>query len=321
MQRGISFAMFRSSWVITIAFGLILAFSEAKAQDSVPPSADSPTIETGDKENIADDNAKSNVISKYSITVRVRRDAEEAKRTEARESISDAREQRDLAAQESMAESTDLIVTISWWQLLLAAVGTFTAILGTGGLIYSLFLNRAATRAAVKAADAAKEVIGNDRAWLVHSGQTAGVANDSYLDGIFYERLFVFTLRFENVGRSPAIKATAVMDYAVSDAPEARPEIVFSAADEDHRIGTIGQGVGISTTSHAIQWDMVEKVILGEKYLFIHAIAEYEDIFHSGVVRITEGYWRGELRREVDVDGNAGVNLILGPIGQQNRVT
>ncbi|OJU36118.1 MAG: hypothetical protein BGN94_24690 [Rhizobiales bacterium 68-8] len=65
----------------------------------------------------------------------------EAERTRRREDDADQRERDDLAAQQSMAESTQRIVVISWWQLGLATGGT---LLVFGSLAAAFNANRIA---------------------------------------------------------------------------------------------------------------------------------------------------------------------------------
>lgn len=109
------------------------------------------------------------------------------------------REVDDLRAQQSMAEATSKIVNLSWFQLLLAAIGT-------AALVYSLYLNRLATSAALEAVRA-------ERAWVLfrttydHKLRNALIEDKKVKDGLALEVVF------SNAGRSPAIDTMFYGDW------------------------------------------------------------------------------------------------------------
>ena len=126
--------MLKRYWVVIFAFGLAYS-GEALAQDAVPPSTDSPAVEQG-----SDGQAQKEeeAARRFPFLIRIVEDSENAERAKRRESDADQRERDDLSAQQSMAESTEMIVTISWWQLVLATAGT---VLVFGSLFAAFWAN------------------------------------------------------------------------------------------------------------------------------------------------------------------------------------
>lgn len=187
------------AWGYAAAFGLA-ALSETEAQDAIPSPTESPAIQQGAEETEGNDSATPH---EFSIPVRIIEDPVEADRMETRENQAAERERRDLAAQESVARSTEQIVLISWWQLGLAATGNLVAVVGTIFLVYNLVLTKRATNAAIAAASAAHEANrvtkAQARPWVALRRDVECVFSDYGHAGSLR-----FGYAFENVGKSPA---------------------------------------------------------------------------------------------------------------------
>lgn len=117
--------------ISAIALGVVIAALswEAAAQNAPDVTADRPSIKDGRDEQANSENSRA---SDFSLPVRIIEDAEEAERASRREAEAAQRERDDLAAQQSVAESTVEIVVISWWQLGIATFGSIAVAFSLG---------------------------------------------------------------------------------------------------------------------------------------------------------------------------------------------
>lgn len=138
---------------ITALFGFAVFNCKAADNGSVDPRADGPTAESRLRAESEHNDSRSKV---FSLPVRIVEEPEDAERAKTREANSDSREQRDLAAQESMANSTEEILLVSWAQIILGVVGT-------SALLYSLSLNRKATIASIQGVEASMAAVAEAR--------------------------------------------------------------------------------------------------------------------------------------------------------------
>lgn len=173
-----------------VAAGILACLSgEALAQDTVPSSTNSPS-----KEDASDGKAqdKQPGSDEFSLPIRIIGDPGKAESADRRADESAKREQDDLAAQQSMAESTEQIVIISWFQFYLAAGGAAALIISLGLAINANSIARRVGKAQVRAYLSLKEI-------------ECRVRNDG------------FHVRFitPNKGQSPALDVTVDIAFKV----------------------------------------------------------------------------------------------------------
>ncbi|MCB4770086.1 cytochrome P450 [Ancylobacter sp. Lp-2] len=102
------------------------------------------------------------------LRVQVVEDLADAERAERADEESRRREASDLAAQQSMADSTRQLVDISWWQGAFALAGAVLSLVGTVAVVVALWLSREANRAAMRAVELSEKVARTElRAYLV----------------------------------------------------------------------------------------------------------------------------------------------------------
>lgn len=131
----------------------------AYAQNAVILPGDNPAIEDA---GVSQTEGESGEASHFPLHIRIVAYPEEAERAERRAEDAAQRERDDLAAQQSMAESTEQIVVISLQKLILGAFGTSITAIGNFSLLYSLILNKRSTKAAIDAVE-----ISRFNAWSV----------------------------------------------------------------------------------------------------------------------------------------------------------
>ncbi|MCY0149772.1 hypothetical protein OEG84_19180 [Hoeflea sp. G2-23] len=188
--------MSKRYWIIFIAFGLAALTSEAKAQYPVPSTADRPPIENGGDQSARE---YDRTTGQFAIPIIIIEDAENAERAERREADSDQRERDDLTAQQSMAESTERIVFISWWQLGLATAGTILVFGSLGAAFWANWIAR----------DTAKRQL---RAYVAVPGGVLSPVKDS-------KTKLRYDIRIENTGQTPAYNVSCWTNSRFAEYP------------------------------------------------------------------------------------------------------
>ncbi|RWQ65052.1 hypothetical protein [Mesorhizobium sp.] len=267
-------AMLRRCWIVILAFGLALA-GEAKAQDSTH----TPSQGGGNQE---DTQGRKAAPREPAFPIRIIDDPVEAERVLSRETDAVDREKQDLAAQESMASSTEQIVRLSIWQLGLAAFGTFVAAIGTGGLLYSLILNRRATDAAIRAAAAARDAVSTERAWMSHASTTPMPQTiDRHNPG---NRTHIgFHVEFKNLGRSPARVLSFESNFYLGDTLLDVSRDIFSFPENTppqlDGVALIGPSQSIFSNRIQVPVGEFPAIFQEEKILLLYATLTYRDLF------------------------------------------
>lgn len=305
-------------WIIAAA--LVLAvFGEAKAQNPVNAPADSPSIEKatqgqpGDGASSQDD---------FSFPVRIVEDPIEAQSAKIRADESAERERRDLAAQESVAKSTEQIVVISWFQIALASIGTLA-------LFASLCFNYSATKAAVVSAKAAMASVHAGRAWLsldVISYDTVdGATITSASDDRRCNQGILFKFGVINIGQTPAIRAAFSYSCKFIDAAAAMPEFETIFPD-DYSGEAISVGKGLKGIKLLVD-EQISDLIHSRKRLIIYGKAVYFDIFSdkSDITKqhVTEFCFEAHHRGGYALrpDGSRHPVIDFSGVGKQNSQT
>jgi len=255
--------MFKSRWIIAIAFGLAATLGQAQQHP------ENPEGEPGQYEQPA---------QSLPIPVPVEL-VEDDTATEARQRHEEEARQReieDLIAQQGMNAATQAMNAATQDMRNYAFYSTIFVFFGTLAVGFTLYLMVQANRAAMSA-------VASERAWIgrgsLESGQVNNLVTD---DGI--ENGYVFSVGVRNFGRSPAIGVATFCDHLVSETEPG--EIAFTpnfSGDDSSTVVPPGEGVA-------------NRIILGQKdtellhsrthALYIFYACKYLDVF-TGVERNT----------------------------------
>jgi hypothetical protein len=316
---GILTAMFGSNQLHKLAFGGCLTIAilalpvHLNAQDD-PKETPAPieesqgiTPETPARQNDASGHTTGDQEpapdSAHSETITIEEPIEPG--CDARCQAAEQREKDGLVTQQSMADSTLNLVRLTYWQV---GIG----VLGLIALFYTLHLSRGATRAAIQAAEAAKEsvTITSDtakqqlRAYLNLSAAKISMEDDG--------RVHV-KLTFKNGGQTPAYRVTIKTTLKATSFPFAGPFDVPPPRIPGRPISRATTGAGsdcISEMSFPNLFDIPfrNNVNAGTVAFFAYGKVEYVDIFdspHTTSFRYMHtGKWGGSRGMDVCDDGN-----------------
>lgn len=246
------------------------------------------------------------------LPVRILEEPEQSEDAKRQEKEAAEREIEDLAAQKSMAESTEEIV---FWTMLQFAL----AFLGTCALIYSLFLNRRATNAAVAAANAARDAIGVERAWLMWQNFVIGDVKDSEVDGLFVKDSTYFLAVWINSGRSPAVDVRCSIQFRVveTDADTPTFEPIYTDDGKD-KLGIMGPAKMLTSAKRALSQFENMEFRARTKKLIIFSSVSYRDVYHPEEIRRTEVCYEVMPQGLVTENGKSVVDYSFSPVGPQN---
>jgi hypothetical protein len=229
--------MFNRNRIIGAAIGLIaIGLSGLFAQEIIPHAGDAakegqrpvvidnPKSQTETGDSTKEGSTKTGNFCGASFALHCQPNAIP---TDKHEDARNGREERDIIAQESVADST---ASILWWtrvQLLLSG-------LGIAGLGWTLYESRRAANAAVDSATAAHATVEQaretnriageasaveQRAWLLVDVTTP--LNWSYQDTALYGGIAV---SITNVGKTPAVRCRVMVDAKCADGYGGDPE-------------------------------------------------------------------------------------------------
>jgi hypothetical protein len=181
------------------------------------------------------------------------------------------RENADLVAQQSMADSADTIVDLTWAQ-------AFIAILGLSLLGYTLKLSRDATNAAVAAAKAA------DRQAEI-SADTAKRQLRAYLHVISvrihpFDNAIISTVTIKNGGQTPAHNVVTYITMVSGKIPDFHDVDTINANFHLSKV-LVGPDVSINAEANlaisgAVEWDLI---VQKHREFFVWGKVTYNDIF------------------------------------------
>jgi hypothetical protein len=191
--------------------GLVAGHALAQTPETQRRSEGGSAVEVGAVQHAKDG---SGVTAKTTGTTTVQSD--DSARAKVREDASDRREQQSLEANQAMARVAVDTRILAYWQVGLGAVGTIL-------LILTLYYSRRATKAAVAAANVARDAL-----TLVERPHVflKPIAADPLNYNQFAERGAAqpsFEFQFENSGRSPAITKGCLAEIIVADELPASP--------------------------------------------------------------------------------------------------
>ncbi len=122
----------------------------------------------------------------------------------------------DLCEQKKMAISARETVVYAQWQLIISVIG----LVAVG---FSLLFTGWATIAASRAANAATEAVGTERAWISLHRPETGTGTNVNINGVQHEQAFVISLSLLNSGRSPALNATLYISNKITKSDKGVP--------------------------------------------------------------------------------------------------
>lgn len=201
-------------WRYVIAVGLALwhpALAAAQTQNDSGVAVEAPSVE----ENASGQSDAGEHKTGWSgIPVRIIEDPIEAERRQAREEEADRQQAQDLEAQQQSAaaaqrsaDADESAAAAANWQIIPTWVQLFIAVIGTGALLYTLYLTRLSIGASEVSANAAVEANRITRELFVEAERPRLV-----LDSFKYEAKIergeyrlTLILTAKNTGRSPAV--------------------------------------------------------------------------------------------------------------------
>jgi hypothetical protein len=296
--------MSKRYWITAIAFGLAIAVGSAvhgqQGQENDGGRQTQTDHRTTDQ-------------SSWSIPIHIVEDDAEAEARQGREERAEQRELDDLAAQEGMNEATQKMAEYSFVQTVLIAIGT-------GALIYTLYLTRQANNAAMQAAEAAIRAANAERAWVTFDSFDSGQLTNITIDGVHHERGFAIIPRWRNTGRSPAVRVDVYVDHRVVSVADPVPYFEPPPASED-RHGIFGPGVDGTGSWRVISGDTFDRIKAGELKWFVYSKVKYGTTLDPDSVNASQMCALVDFNGERIEDGELRPNVGLTFIGPQNTAT
>jgi hypothetical protein len=214
---------------------------------------------------------------------------EAEKARQEREDASNRRDEDDLKAQQSMADSARELVDLTRWQI---AVG----LLGLLGLGWTIYYTRQTARAAVDAANASVKAANVAEKALTHLERPyifpiiddgTSVANMAQGRWAYFVKF-----RLHNFGKTPALIKSVLAElrpferlpdelrYSISPDPVESANVLGTGEASPH----INRSIRDLTSS---EWDDVKK---GRKFLCVYGAVIYEDVLECAAKPIFAGY-------------------------------
>ncbi|MEQ8481847.1 MAG: hypothetical protein RIC18_14410 [Hoeflea sp.] len=279
---------------------------------SFAQSSEQP-VDNQSKSDRQDDSSKSKAAP-FGFPVRILEEPEESESSKRQQKESAEREEKDLVAQESMANSTEQIVLWTKLQFVLAAAGTLA-------LLYTIHLNRRATKAAVEASDAARDALGAERAWIANNTITRAFLTNAVIDDVLEPEAFGFLLEWKNFGRSPAILREIISHHRITAPDEPVPEFIMPETSFTPRTSLIAPGVGFQSGIQAIRYSEYTQLQERKQRLYIYGRVRYSDTFNPELVRETQFCAELQFNGVEEGDGEERPRTFLNPVGPQNTAT
>lgn len=310
--------MFNRDWLHNLALGGCLVFTYGALAQDQPSPPTQPAQEQTQPAAQPIPQPGSPLTPVIDGVIEKQAAADAARHAEERK---DAREQADLVAQQAMAVASERMLILTVIQIIIGAV--------TLGFLYLTFREakrtadagiKAAEQAGV-AADAARDALAVERAWVTHAGFNRSVTLNPTIHGKVYAKGVMIQQVWANTGRSPAVR----LDLYVADKiiPAGHSAPVFEIPDRpEQRSGVMGPGTRVTTAWSGIPQEIAERVRNGELRWFIYSRATYGTITDPGANCISEVCaeieYDGEIVRQ---DGTVTPNLTLSMNGAQNGAT
>ena len=295
--------MLNSDWKFIIAFGLVFA-DQALAQQLPEQTIDQQDESGGQQQG-------QNSATPPGLPVRILEVPEQSEDAKRDQREAEQREIDDLVAQQMAAKAAEHSYQIGIAQTILAFFGTLA-------LIYSLYLNRRATDAAVVASKAAMDALNSERAWMLPDGYACEPWTDIKIDGVQYSHALGFSMIWKNSGRSPAVHLSAYFDSKIIDLDDDIPAF-FAPPYSGVKPGFVAPGGSTRTISHVIAGDELARLERGEVKLVVYSCTEYGTVASPDIPCRTEACFAIHINGEVnDASGRKAPNINMQPVGIQN---
>lgn len=299
-------------WIIAAAFVLTCqAFVARSEEQPINQNAESNGQQAGQEQS-----------AHPGFPVRILEEPEESESAKRQQREAEQREIEDLKAQQRAADAAYYAAWLAGGQTILAACGTIA-------LLYSLWLTRRATGAAIESANAARDSVRAGRAWLSFDRISSGPIADSIIrtnDGdTFVATGIWFEFGISNNGQTPAQHARLFNEYRLLNAGDDIPE--FNIAIPDGYWGamvSVGQGLKANVVLNDSESADISD---GSKRLILYGKAIYFDMFSDTKKiedrRTTEFCFEVLHRRgyEVRPDGSKLPKIDYIAVGKQNSQT
>lgn len=209
--------------------------------------------------------------------------AEEAKDDE-RDAKSDQHDAADLDAQIRSADSSEMQVKIGMLSMVLSAVATLL-------LLQSLAETRKSSKAAIQGAEAAAKSVDISERELFISQRAYVFPTDFKLMPVYDSNGAVkehfFELKWENSGNTPALDV--IVGASISVIPkDASREPIFDDPDPQRYGAIMGPRTTTFMNNITIPLDVSLKAYEEKVSIYVHARAEYKDVFHGDITHHSE---------------------------------
>jgi hypothetical protein len=300
--------------VVLICCGTLEARAQAPEGPGVAQGGPTPGTQADREAAQTDEGIEQ---EQFSIPVRILEepeDPEETERREQKERRSEEREQADLEAQRSMAESARELLRPTWWQVGIAGIGAL--LLGA-----SLGFSAWAAKAAADAAKAAQQVLKAERAWLTYETIETGHHGDPTVRSTTQEREIIFKIVWKNSGRTPALRTHMSADIRLVDSGKDIPVFEKRPRRAGHAGGVIGPGISGTSVPASVFGEGVDRLISQKSRVYLYSRATYEDVFNPNTIRESEAcvcitYFAMSLE-----NGRSVPEFTMETVGHQNGAT
>jgi hypothetical protein len=180
-----------------------------------------------------------------------------------------------------------------------------------------------AATAAHKSADAAQtqaqSLMTAQRAWLSFINVEARPFENARGPGVDGASGYRFQIQLRNAGNTPALSANLYSDGRLVPANAEVPAFGETPKnDVESRRGVLAQGVHFSSAPYLLLARDLAALQNRQVRLFLFARIEYEDIFQSGQLRVTEVCVEAKFAGFVTVNGVQQLDFYFQPSGPQN---
>lgn len=330
------------TWMHIAAFGIATIASEAAGQEVIEPTERPPVEQSepeteaspADSQNRPEDNEQKTeelpapppLVTDAKVGP-VSSDTEPAQSGNASKDEPDDLGRRDLAAQESMAESTRQMMKATWISVFLTFLGV---LLIWRTLVHTRVAANAAkdtvtqakksTDAAIKAAEAAALMANNERAWIFFDTIRPGNIVEMIIDGKFEQLRFSMAIRWKNVGRNPATQIGLTVSHKLIASGAPIPHFHEEIPPEDAG-GVFGPGAAFETNPQIVGQDDFMRLKANEMRMIIYSLVTYRSPITSNVVHQSEFCGEVDFFGEVIQNGERVPKVGVRPIGPQNTAT
>jgi hypothetical protein len=185
----------------------------------------------------------------------------------------------DLKAQQRMATASEDLVALTKNQVWLGWANMI-------GLLVTIGLTGWAAMSASRAATAARDTIGIERAWLTSLGTNIGMTRQGVVNGLVVTRMLHLTSKWINSGRTPAINAQHFARHQIIplDAQAQEIAVVWPVAGA---LAAIGPNLEFSGNFIGIGGEELDRLLRRETKIVLTTAVRYTDVYDHTVMRFS----------------------------------